>query len=488
MNYLYLSNNKFINFLNMKFLIYIILISSSLNQYSLYIKNIYILNKEESYIDNNFQLFLDIISGEVIPNNLKINNMFDINLHSDNLNEQNIFITFKCDLYGPTNITDLYIKCILKDKIPENINGPFYFTKNHFDKSLQINYEDNSYNFTLKTMEQPYYLGKLIKYYSKFNFIFQNPYDIIPIAMGLNEGNYYATIIAITSIIKTSNPTTKYDFYIIYPKNFNMNKLQKLKSLETKYKNKCSIKTIEFLLSEINSEIYTNLYFRLSLSSLLPFINKIIWLDDDTITYKDLNDMYNIDMENFYYKGLLDNPRQLDHLTKDNDHYICAGVLLINLKKLREDNIEIKYNRFIKKYYNKLKQNEQTIINSVGFNKIGFLPPKYGIFNIYHKKLFQKLTLGGRSKDRYTWLELKNAYEEPTVLHCVKKVWKSLKNYGAEIWWKFAKDTDFFYEICKKYSKTCRAMYGKNILNKGRIKLPKKKVILKKNNNNLSNN
>ena len=117
----------------MKFLIYIILISSSLNQYSLYIKNIYILNKE-SYIDNNFQLFLDIISGEVIPNNLKINNMFDIKLHSDNLNEQNIFITFKCDLYGPTNITDLHIKCILKDKIPENINGPFYFTKNHFDK------------------------------------------------------------------------------------------------------------------------------------------------------------------------------------------------------------------------------------------------------------------------------------------------------------------------------------------------------------------
>ena len=148
----------------MKFLIYIILISSSLNQYSLYIKNIYILNKE-SYIDNNFQLFLDIISGEVIPNNLKINNMFDIKLHSDNLNEQNIFITFKCDLYGPTNITDLYIKCILKDKIPENINGPFYFTKNHFDKSFQINYQNKTFNITLDTMNQPFYIG-MIKSYS----------------------------------------------------------------------------------------------------------------------------------------------------------------------------------------------------------------------------------------------------------------------------------------------------------------------------------
>ena len=471
----------------MRFYIYIILISSSLNQYFLYIKNIYSLNKE-SNIDNNFHLFIDIISGEVIPNNLKIYNMFDINLQSDNLNEQNVFINFNCVLYGPTNITESYIKCILKEKITENINGPFYFTKNHFDRSIQINYENNTYNFTLKTMEQPYYLGTIKKNFSKFNFIFQNPYNIIPIAMGLNGKNLYSTIIAITSIIKTSNPTTKYDFYIIYPNNYNIKNLKKLRRLEKKYKKKCSIKTIEFLLSKINSEIYISSYYRLSLSNLLPYINKIIWLDDDTITYKDLNEMYNIDMENFYYKGLLDDPRKLDHITKDNDHYICIGVLLINLKKLREDNIEIKYNRFIQKYYNRLRQKDQTIINSVGFNKIGSLPPQYGIFNINHKILFLKFTLGGRSKERYTWLELKNAYEEPTVLHCVKKVWKSLKNYGAEIWWKFAKDTDFFYEICKKYSKTCRAMYGKNILNKGRIKLPKKKVILKKNNNNLSNN
>ena len=473
----------------MKYLIYIILISSSLNQYSLYIKNIYNNLNKDSYIDNNFQLFFDIISGQVIPNNLIINNMFDINLQSDNLNEQNVFINFNCNLYGPTNITEAYIKCILKEKIPENINGPFYFTKNNFDRSIQINYENNTYNFTLKTMEQPYYLGIIKKNFLKFNFIFQNPYNIIPIVMGLNGKNLYSTIIAITSIIKTSNPTTKYDFYIIYPNNYNIKNLKKLRSLEKKYKNKCSIKTIEFLLSKINSEIYIFSYYRLSLSNLLPYINKIIWLDDDTITYKDLNEMYNIDMENFYYKGLLDNPRHLDHITKDNDHYICIGVLLINLKKLREDNIEIKYNRFIQKYYNRLKQHDQTIINSVGFNKIGSLPPKYGIFNINHKILFLKFTLGGRSKERYTWLQLKRAYEKPTVLHCVKKVWKSLKYYGAKIWWKFAKDSDFFYEICKKYSKTCKAMYGKKILNKyiKKIKLKKNKDIGNKHNN-LSNN
>ena len=139
----------------MKYLIYIILISASINQYSLYIKNIYNNLNKDSYIDNNFQLIFDIISGQVIPNNLIINNMFDINLQSDNLNEQNVFINFNCDLFGPTNITDTYIKCNLKEKIPENINGPFYFTKNLFDKCFQINYQNKTFNFTLDIMKQP---------------------------------------------------------------------------------------------------------------------------------------------------------------------------------------------------------------------------------------------------------------------------------------------------------------------------------------------
>jgi lipopolysaccharide biosynthesis glycosyltransferase len=476
----------------MKFLIYIILISSSLNQYSLYIKNIYILNKEESYIDNNFQLFLDIISGEVIPNNLKINNMFDINLHSNNLNEQNIFITFKCDLYGPTNITDLHIKCILKDKIPENINGPFYFTKNHFDKSFQINYQNKNFNITLDTMNQPFYIGMIKSYpynkgiFIRFNFIFKNPYNIIPIAMALNDNYIYPTIVSITSIIETSNKETKYNFYIIHPKEFKQSNLKKFNKMGKKYNQKCTINTINFEILSLNltkarisRRIPIVAYYRIFLSSLLPFINKIIWLDSDTLIFKDLKEMYNIDMNNFYYKGFLDDPRQLYNITNDNDHYICSGVLLINLKKIRQDKIEKKYLSFINKNYTKLRKHDQTLINIIGYQNNGILPAKYGIFNIRNETLLLRQRIGSRKK-KYSRKELITAYRNPTVLHCVKKVWYNKNNYGSNIWWKFA-TKNFFREICFNYFNVCTEIFGKDVLKKKKIiiKIKKKRKIKK---------
>lgn len=43
--------------------------------------------------------------------------------------------------------------------------------------------------------------------------------------------------------------------------------------------------------------------------------------------------MYDIDMKGFYYRGFLDNlPNGINHITLDNDHVICSGVMLIILK------------------------------------------------------------------------------------------------------------------------------------------------------------
>ena len=43
-------------------------------------------------------------------------------------------------------------------------------------------------------------------------------------------------------------------------------------------------------------------YYRLYLSDLFPNIDKMICLNDDTLTFNDLKKMYDINMEGFYYK------------------------------------------------------------------------------------------------------------------------------------------------------------------------------------------
>ena len=44
-----------------------------------------------------------------------------------------------------------------------------------------------------------------------------------------------------------------------------------------------------------DGRITTPAYYRLSLSDLLPNLNKIIWIDGDTITFKDLKEFYDIE-------------------------------------------------------------------------------------------------------------------------------------------------------------------------------------------------
>jgi len=64
-----------------------------------------------------------------------------------------------------------------------------------------------------------------------------------------------------------------------------------------------------------------------------------------------------------------------------SDNNICAGVLLINLKEFRNDNIINKMYKYMIKNNKKLYFEDQTIINGVCYKKIGILPPKFGIFN-----------------------------------------------------------------------------------------------------------
>lgn len=83
----------------------------------------------------------------------------------------------------------------------------------------------------------------------------------------------------------------------------------------------------------------------MTLPILLPNINKIIYLDGDTITLIGLKEMYDIDMDNYYYKGFLDYLK--DSFNPNNNLYLCSGVLLINLEELRKDDMVNKTYKFL---------------------------------------------------------------------------------------------------------------------------------------------
>ena len=429
---------------------FIILISISISLYTLYIQHIY---------SSNYELNLDIY-GKNIPSNIIINDIFDIIIN----NEKCENISLKCDLIGLYNISK--IKCLL------NYEGIFYITKNNLEKSFEIKYNEETIHYTLENNED-FYL--LIIQNNSCNFVYQNlNYNIIPISMALDNGYIYPTIVSITSMLLNSNNRNKYEFYIMHPPDLLIENKNKLKNLEKKY-NGCKINLLDmgnkYVKAKIDQRITTPAYYRLSLSDLLPNLNKIIWIDGDTITFKDLKEFYDIDMNNYYYKGYLDEcPYCVDHITFENDHFICSGILLINLQLLREDNIVNEVSKFIEENTHLLIQHDQTTINSLDPDKIGILPAKFGIFNFNSIKTIEYRYSNIRYKYKYSMDDLIDSLNDPSILHYVFKPWGRNHKYLENIywmksekfgWWYYAQKTDYYTNIFIWVSKKKFIVYYK---------------------------
>ena len=73
---------------------------------------------------------------------------------------------------------------------------------------------------------------------------------------------------------------------------------------------------------------------RAGLTKILPDdIDRVLWLDPDTIVVDDISDIWNTDIHNHYFAGV-EEVANHNHTLKP---YINAGVMLMNLRKFRED-------------------------------------------------------------------------------------------------------------------------------------------------------
>ena len=165
--------------------------------------------------------------------------------------------------------------------------------------------------------------------------------------------------------------------------------------------------------------ISTAAYYRIALPSLLPDVDKIIYTDSDVINFKDLSEMYNIELKNnIYYCGPLDYIGHLDELRRlgvFSDKYINTRILLINLKALRNNSIEQKLREFVSSHF--LNHHEQTAINAVCYNNMQVLSYKYAsfMFDTYEKLL--GFNNQQNEKYRYNVVELNESFYNPTFLH-----------------------------------------------------------------------
>ena len=290
----------------------------------------------------------------------------------------------------------------------------------------------------------------------------------VPVSYGLNNDIYFPTLVSITSILLNANNNTYYKIYILVSSNrtqFSNENKRKFKHLERKYK-MCKIFIIE-----INDKIFsfaklgkypTPTYYRIIIARLLPNEKRIIYIDGDTLILRDLTEMIYLKMNNKIIMGFIDHGDSLSKKYNLKSHiYITAGVLLINLEVIRKENITEKFFDSMKK--NKfMNQQDQSLINLVLNEKIGLLPPKYGIWAFWNIKdllTHNKYYKNNRLFTYYKNSELIKAYKNPGILHFVRQKPYTTKYYRFKtkfinLWFHYAKKTGQLQNIIKYYNLT----------------------------------
>jgi len=227
----------------------------------------------------------------------------------------------------------------------------------------------------------------------------------------------------------------------------------KNKILELTEKYNCKITFIQPNFDSINILMPHHLnsfttYSKLFISTILPDnIDKIIYLDCDSLILGSYKELWNLDIDNYYCAGVLDIVSE--DIKKlfwylDVNSYINAGFLLINLKKWREDLIEERFIDFLSKNYGKFYFVDQGVINLVFDGKIKVVEPKYNLM-CYFQFLDYDLAknFSGIENEYYSKEIVDESRKNPVFLHFIRgglnRPWNNKNHKYNEEYVKYAK-------------------------------------------------
>ena len=153
--------------------------------------------------------------------------------------------------------------------------------------------------------------------------------------------------VAITSILTNSEANENFNFYILDGGIKDENK-EKIKNL-TKIK-KFNIEFIQIKNEKIDKCPMLGLenvfsrqtYFRFLIPEIKPDLDKALYLDSDLAVNSSLSDLYNIDLKDAYCAVCIEENNSYLEINRKNteiENYFNAGVMLINCKKWRNENI-----------------------------------------------------------------------------------------------------------------------------------------------------
>lgn len=265
----------------------------------------------------------------------------------------------------------------------------------------------------------------------------------IPVFFTIDDGYAPFLAVALNSAIKNSNKNRCYKA-IVLQQDLSEKNIAKLKALETdNFKIELTPMKANFdalddrMSNRLRCDYFTlTIYFRLFIPAMFPQYDKCIYIDSDVVLTDDIAKLYDTDIgDNFIGAcndlSIADIPPLVAYTENaigvKKEEYINSGVLLMNLKKMREADFECHFLNLLNEYHFDSIAPDQDYINAMCNGKIYYL-----------NEAWDAMPNDARPKLEKTHIIHYNLFSKPWCYDNIQ--------YGEEFW-KYAEDSGFIEEI-----------------------------------------
>lgn len=286
----------------------------------------------------------------------------------------------------------------------------------------------------------------------------------IPVFFTIDNGYAPYLAVALHSAIAHVSPRRRYRAIVLH-EGLTEENARRLKALEKEHfqislqSMKANFEALDDRMSNrLRCDYFTlTIYFRLFIPELFPQYDKGIYVDSDVVLADDLAHLFDVEIgENLIGAcrdfSIADIPDLVAYTENavgmGKDEYINSGVLLMNLKKLREEGLQAHFLSLLNRFHFDSIAPDQDYLNAMCRGRIHYLPPSWDAMPN----------------------EAKPPMEHPSLVHfnLFSKPWCYDFIQYEELFWHHAKESGFFEEICaakaayseeqKKADKACLAL------------------------------
>ena len=265
----------------------------------------------------------------------------------------------------------------------------------------------------------------------------------IPVFFSIDDSYAPYLSVALISAQKNASISNNYRAIVLY-KDLNEENKQSLKKLEKDNFKIDFVPMTEGLESITDSmgnrlrcDYFTlTIYFRLFIPAMFPQYDKGIYLDSDIVVTGDLSELYNTDIGDNYIgacqdKSVVDVEPLALYMEKavgvSRYKYINSGILLMNLKELRERKLDQHFLELLNTYHFDSIAPDQDYLNALCRDKIYYLDEKWDAMPNESKPPLEN-----------TAIIHYNLFSKPWCYDGIQ--------YGDEFW-KYAEDSGYMDEI-----------------------------------------